>query len=340
MILCPARAAGSVSFLISVFGGGYILCSANSKKSRTPAVSIGLPVFNGETYLSQALDSLLGQTFPDFELIISDNASTDGTEQICREYQGKDPRIIYHRQSENKGAAANYNYVFQVSRARYFKWAAADDLCGPEMLEQCVTILDSHPDIVLCYPKTSIIDERGHVIRAYDDQWKLSSPEPTERFCSLLRQLQECNAVFGLIRSDVLTRTPLIGNYIHSDSCLLVELSLHGRFHELPERSFYRREHPEASSVDRSIDKQLEFFDPALLNKIVLQQWRRLWESLRSVWRVPIALQSRIALSGQLALFLVRRRRMFLKELVYAGRKLVRRTFLGVAPAGKERVER
>lgn len=213
-------------------------------------------------------------------------------------------------------------------------------MCGPEMLEQCVTILDSHPDVVLCYPKTSIIDEHGHVIRAYDDQWKLSSPEPTERFCSLLRKLRECNAVFGLIRSDVLARTPLIGNYISSDSCLLAELSLHGRFHELPERLFYRREHSEASSIDRSIDKQLEFFDPTLLNKIVLQQWRRLWERLRSVWRAPIPLQSRIMLTGRLAKYLVHRREIFTEELVYAIKKLSRRTFLDINPAGKKRGKR
>ena len=305
-----------------------------------PAVSIGLPVFNGEKYLPHALDTLLGQTFSDFELIISDNASTDRTEQICLEYQGRDSRIIYHRQNENKGAAVNYNSVFQLSRAKYFKWAAADDMCGPEMLEQCVSILDSHPDAVLCYPKTNIIDEYGHVIRSYDDQWELSSPEPAERFCILLRHLRECNAVFGLIRSDVLARTPLIGNYISSDSCLLAELSLHGRFHELPERLFYRREHPEASSVDRSIDKQLEFFDPTLSNKIVLQQWRRLWERLRSVWRVPIPLQSRIMITGRLAKYLVRRRVMYTKELVYAIKKLSRRTFLGITPASKERVKR
>lgn len=311
-------------------------------------MSIGLPIFNGETFLPPALDSLLEQTFSDFELIISDNASTDGTEQICREYRNKDPRIIYHRQTVNKGAAANYNYVFQVSRARYFKWAAADDLCGSRMLEQCVTILDTHPDIILCYPKTSIIDERGHVIRPYDDQWELTSPDPAKRFCSLLHQLRECNAIFGLIRSEVLVGTPLIGNYISSDSCLLAELSLYGKFHELPERLFYRREHPAASSVDRSIDKQLEFFDPTLLNKIVLDQWRRLWEKLRSIWRAPIPLQSRINLSGRLVLFLVRRRGMFFGELVYAVKKLVRRTFLGIAPArrsmrvpeGKERVKR
>ena len=310
--------------------------NANWEEALIPTVSIGLPVFNGEKYLSQALDSLLGQTFSDIEIIISDNASTDWTERICREYQSKDPRIIYRRQSENKGAAFNYNYVFHLSRARYFKWAAADDLCGPEMLEQCVTILDSHPDIVLCYPKTNIIDEHGQLIRAYDydDFWNLSSPEPIDRFWTTFSPLRECNAVFGLIRSYALARTALIGHYISSDSVLLAELSLHGRLHELPERLFYRREHPNASSADRSIDKQLEFFDPTLLNKIVLPQWRHLWEKLRSVWRAPIPLQSRINLSGRLALYLIRHSRWtYGPELRYGMKKLARRIFLGIAPA-------
>ena len=231
------------------------------------------------------------------------------------------------------GAALNYNYVFQKSKGRYFKWAAADDLCAPKMLEQSVAVLDAFPGIVLCFPKTNIIDQEGHLIKVYDDLWNLSNPEPTDRFCSLLYQQRECNAIFGLIRSEVLAKTPLIGNYISSDTCLLTELSLHGMFHELPDRLFYRRDHPHASSTDRSIDKQLEFFDPTLLNTIVLEQWRRRWENLRSVWRAPIRFDSKMTLSWQVVVFVVNRRQLFLAELIYAVKKLVRRTLWGIAPA-------
>lgn len=107
-----------------------------------PRVSIGLPVYNGQQYLRQALDSLLAQTFHTFEVIISDNASNDATPEICRDYAACDPRIRYVRHDVNRGAAWNFNYVFGLARGVYFKWHAHDDMLEPTFLEQCVTILD------------------------------------------------------------------------------------------------------------------------------------------------------------------------------------------------------
>jgi glycosyltransferase involved in cell wall biosynthesis len=92
--------------------------------SKIPRVSIGLPVFNGEKYLAEALDSILSQTYRDFKLIISDNASTDRTEQICREYAAKDRRIRYYRNEKNIGAPKNFNRVFELSSGKYFRWDA------------------------------------------------------------------------------------------------------------------------------------------------------------------------------------------------------------------------
>ena len=107
-------------------------------QSSTPKVSIGLPVYNGERYLREALDSILGQTFRDFELIICDNASTDETAAICADYAARDPRIRYHRQTHNIGATANFNHTFELARGAYFKWAAHDDVLAPTWLEKCV----------------------------------------------------------------------------------------------------------------------------------------------------------------------------------------------------------
>jgi glycosyltransferase involved in cell wall biosynthesis len=95
-----------------------------------PLVSVGLPVYNGERYLSRALDSILEQSLSDFELIISDNASSDTTEAICRDYARRDPRIRYVRQRENLGAPRNWNFVVHEARGRYFKWASASDYCA------------------------------------------------------------------------------------------------------------------------------------------------------------------------------------------------------------------
>src|SRR5262245_38883261 len=114
-----------------------------------PRVSIGLPVYNGERYLAETLNSMLAQTFEDFELIICDNASTDQTEQICRFYAGKDTRICYVRNATNLGAAKNYRRTFELSSGDYFRWANCDDLFAPESLACCVEILDWKPSVVL-----------------------------------------------------------------------------------------------------------------------------------------------------------------------------------------------
>jgi glycosyltransferase involved in cell wall biosynthesis len=98
-------------------------------------VSIGLPVYNGETYIREALDSLLTQTLDNFELIISDNASTDDTQAICAEYARRDPRIRYVRQNENQGVLANYQFVLNQARGQFFMWAAADDRWDKSWIE-------------------------------------------------------------------------------------------------------------------------------------------------------------------------------------------------------------
>src|SRR5687767_9303189 len=119
-----------------------------------PRVSIGLPVFNGESHLALALDSVLAQTFGDFELVISDNGSTDSTRQICEDYAKRDARIRYLRSDENRGAAWNYNRVFERSRGAFFKWMAHDDLIAPQYLERCVEALDRAPaTTVLAFPR-------------------------------------------------------------------------------------------------------------------------------------------------------------------------------------------
>ena len=146
-------------------------------------ISIGLPVYNGEDFLRATIDSILAQTFKNFELIISDNASTDSTEAICREYAAKDKRIHYYRNEHNLGAAPNYNRVFELSTGKYFKWAAHDDLYAPEYLEQCVKVLENNPSIVLCYSPVIFIDNQGKQLRkSASELLNLRSPKAQERF--------------------------------------------------------------------------------------------------------------------------------------------------------------
>jgi glycosyltransferase involved in cell wall biosynthesis len=259
--------------------------------SNRPRLSIGFPVYNGENFIRESLESLTKQTFTDFELIICDNASTDNTEAICREYASTDPRISYYRNSVNVGAADNYNRVFELAAAPYFKWAAHDDICEAEYLERCVAVLDKNPDVVLCYAKTKILDRFGKHVRNYEDGYnKLISRKPSQRFKEFHRIGGHCNPVFGVIRSEVLAKTPLIGKYPGSDRVLLGELALWGQFYEVPAYLFGRRMHAETSLGANQTDAEVAgWFDPKKSAKIAFPRWRRLEEYIKSISRVDIA---------------------------------------------------
>ncbi len=213
-----------------------------------PRVSIGLPVYNGERFLQQALDSLLAQTYADFELIISDNASTDGTEAICRAYAGKDRRVRYYRNTKNLGVGRNFNLVFELSRGEYFKWASADDLCRPEHVTRCIDVLDNDDTVVLSYPRARFIDENGRLLEIDDPGWDLRSERAHERLRYALLAGHWINAHYGLIRADALAGTRLMPSYPGGDHRLIAELTLKGKFVEIPEYLFFRRFHPGASS--------------------------------------------------------------------------------------------
>lgn len=280
-----------------------------------PELSIGIPVYNGAQYLPLALDSILAQTYRNFEVVISDNASTDNTEAVCRAYAQRDKRILYFRQKENTGAAQNFSRTFQLSSGRFFKWAAADDVCLPAYFEQCVKELTQNDSAVLCYARTKIIDGAGTFVKDYDDGIHLDSHSACLRFRELLNRLGECNAVFGIIRSDVLARTRLIGNYIGSDICLLLELSLYGRFLELPQRLFLRRDHPGSSSADKSNGNQLQFFDPKRKGELTFPFWRRYAENLSTILRTPISWEQKRQLLRILAMNFVQSRKHLVRDI-------------------------
>jgi len=264
--------------------------------NRAPQVSIGLPVFNGEQLLRDAVDSLLGQTYSDFELIISDNGSTDGTEAICRSYAAKDRRIRYYRNEQNRGAVWNYNRVFELSRAEYFKWAAHDDICGSNYIDLCVEVLDRDPSVVLCYAETMLIDGHGQVMRPYIDRCNSShSPVPHERFRDLIQNLGLSNPMYGVLRARTLRMTPVIGNYIGSDMVLLAELALLGRFHRIPEYLFFRRDHPQKSDrANPSLEQLALWYTPENRGNFAqLRNSRLFFEYLASITRARVGVSQK-----------------------------------------------
>lgn len=254
---------------------------------RTPRVSLGVPVYNGERHLAAALDALLAQTYRDFELIISDNGSTDGTEAIAREYAARDERIRYYRNERNLGGSRNHQRVFDLARGELFRWSAADDLCAPETVALCVEALDARPDAVLAYPKTGLIDDNGQMLEDYEDGLYLESRSASERFVQLYEHLRRCVPFYGVIRSSVLRRTGGVRHYVASDVVLLAELTLHGTFVQLPARLFYRRMHPTASSAMDLVGLK-RFYNPGHEHRVFMMEWRHLWELWQVLVRAPI----------------------------------------------------
>jgi glycosyltransferase involved in cell wall biosynthesis len=260
-----------------------------------PRLTIGLPVYNGEEFLPDALDSLLAQTFADFRLVISDNASTDATPEICRTYVSRDARITYDRLPENRGVAWNFNHVVRCADTPYFKWATHDDRCAPVFLARCIEVLDRDPGIVLCYTKSYIIDRQGQVIAEYLNRIAATAATPYERFRDVLTKLSLCHMQFGVLRLDVLRQTGLHGPYPTSDRVLLAELALRGRFHEIDAPLFLRRDHgARPARASRSRADLAAFFDPARGGGILSLRSRRFIHHLATIARAPIALDQKL----------------------------------------------
>ncbi|HKP97787.1 MAG TPA: glycosyltransferase [Fibrobacteria bacterium] len=247
--------------------------------SRAPLLSIGLPVYNAEKYLSQTLENLLSQTFRDFELVVSDNASTDSTESICRGFCSRDRRVKYHRNARNLGAAPNFNRAFELAVGKYFKFAAYDDLHEPDYLRKCIDLLEANPGAVLCQSKVVDIDSEGKVIRHFDVDLRTSSPDPVERFRYMVCINHSCFHVLGVVRRAALEKTPVMGGYVGSDRVLLAMLAMMGPFEEVPEPLFLHREHNERSTrAYPDLRRRTEWFDSTKGNVLALPALRLLKE--------------------------------------------------------------
>lgn len=209
-----------------------------------PRLSVGLPVYNGANYLAESFDALLGQSFEDFELIVSDNASTDDTAEICRQYEKQDSRVRYFRQERNVGLAPNHNFTVDQARGELFKWASNDDLYGRDLLKLCVEALDEHPQVVLAHSWTAMIDGAGNVTKADKYPLNTASPSAPERFRSMLFD-DGGDDDGGVIRTDVLRRVSRKDSYHHADRTVITEIGLHGPFYQVPDWLYFRRDHPE-----------------------------------------------------------------------------------------------
>lgn len=293
-----------------------------SSPSSPPIVSLGIPVRNGEKFLKTTLDSIAAQTFQDYEVVISDNGSTDATAEICKRYAAADPRVRYSRVEENNGAAWNFCHVALEARGKYFKWVAHDDPIRPEYLEKCVEVLDARPEVVVCFTEQVDIDEAGnplpsryhsHIPRGS----RAAAPDPSNRFRRMIKLDYRCEEVFGLIRMDILRKTKLIEPYTDSDRTLLVELCLYGPFFMVPEELFLHRIHKASSTeVFEDWQERAVWFDPKTAGKKSFPFWRQFREYFFFIFRISMPLKDRGMCLFWLAYWLYSFRRFLTKELV------------------------
>lgn len=234
---------------------------------------------NGENFLPETLDCLLKQTYEDFVLIISDNASTDRTFEICNDYASSDRRIRCHLQERNIGAGPNHNYVVQVSDTPLFKLAAHDDLYAPTYLERCIEILERDPDVALAHSDSILINNDGVPYPFDDARQKYVDPhsgqelprEPVdvaesassnERFHEVLHRILWCTDMYGVMRRAQLDQTSLFKSYYGSDKVFLAEMALLGKFYHVREKLFMKRYHSDMSA-SMTAEERITFMDTA-----------------------------------------------------------------------------
>lgn len=291
----------------------------------SPTVTIGMPVYNGEATIASAIEALLSQTFPDFELIVGDNASTDSTVEIASQFARSDSRIRIVRREINLGANANYSMLVHEARGRYFKWASSNDWCAPTFLERCIEGLDARPDVVVAYPQTRLYAASFDDATDYEDDLDLQQDDPTARFWLVRSRMRLNNAMNGLIRLSALHRTPLIPSYHTADVVLMGRLALLGKFIKVPEYLFYRRMSPETATGLRSRRGRALHFHPNGGPGELFQSWRNHFGWSGALLLAPIAASGKLRSFPWILRTWYWDRRALMNDFLEAGRWLAHR---------------
>jgi polysaccharide pyruvyl transferase WcaK-like protein/glycosyltransferase involved in cell wall biosynthesis len=275
-----------------------------------PTLTVGLPVHNGERFLAEALDDLLAQTLTDLEVVISDNASTDGTPRIARAYAERDPRVRYLRQERNLGAAGNHDAVLAAARGRYFAWGSDDDRYAPTLYERCVAALEADPGLVLAHAHAAFIGEDGSVVAPAPYLLDTSSPDPARRLRSLLHG-SGGNDFYGVARTEVFRAIGPLGSFHNADRVHVTAFALRGRFHQVPEVLYLRRDHPGRGERLPGLRARCAGLDPRRANRLRHPIARLLIEYvaayLRLIRHAPLSLRDRGRCLGALGGWLLSR---------------------------------
>jgi glycosyltransferase involved in cell wall biosynthesis len=259
----------------------------------TPKISIGMPTYNSAATIGASIQSLLEQSFGDFELIVSDNTSTDSTRDVVEDLVRQDSRIRYVRQPENVGANRNYSYVARAAQGKYFKWAASSDWCAPTFLEKCFSALEQNDDAVVAAPRTRLFVDNLQTATEYMYDIEILDSSPMLRLVRLTSTLRLNNAVNGLIRMDALCRTRMIDPFYHADIVLMGHLAMLGKIIRIDEFLYYRRmEVSTATALQDPIAWRKHHY-PRMSARVLFQAWKQRFGWMRAWIATPMSLTQR-----------------------------------------------
>jgi glycosyltransferase involved in cell wall biosynthesis len=260
--------------------------AASQTQAEQPLVSIGLPVYNGGDFLAKAIDSLLGQTYRGIELVISDNASNDGSSELCAAVAARDPRVKYSRLADNIGGVNNHNRVRELARGSFFMFGSSDDIWQPTYVERCAEILIADPRVAVAYTLNSLMDEHGAPKGQVKPFYALDTDDVTNRFRQLVQTDSPIEPFYGLIRKTALDATAKLILHPGFDRFMLLELGLLGRFRQVPEPLYVRRLHSNQSvNAYRSLRQRYRWVSPAARNRRFVWPY---WEYAANFARVAI----------------------------------------------------
>lgn len=301
------------------------------RRNPVPRVSIGLPVYNAGGFLEPALASVSSQTHEDFEFIISDNASTDGTSELCREFAASDSRVRYYRNQVNLGAVVNHNRLVSRARGEYFKWCGHDDLIEPTFIERCVAVLDADRErrYALCFTRLDSIDEAGNPAGGSVQSPVFDHASPHVRLRSFWRAPRAHQTIYAVVRRDLLMSTALLAPYYGSDRQTLIELALLGGFARVDETLFHHREHLNRSQYVEDKQEWMTAADES--GSMDLGYWRRIAFVLGMLGRDYLSAADRARLAVEFARYGTRRIPHWVPQLGRESARLVLYGLRGLA---------
>ncbi len=247
-----------------------------------PLVTLAVPVYNCQDFIRQCVDSLLAQTFTDFELLISDNASTDGTAAICESYAQADPRVRVMKNSRNLGINYNFNRLWKETRGKYVMCTSARDYRPTDCLARYVAVLEAEENTVLCYGQTTCIDDDGRQYGFIKEGLETRGLPPELRLKKIVTEMARGDVLYGLMRTESLRGTRALQDVYGNDHVLMAELSFFGGFAHLAHPGLVRREPPTGRGIQQVMNAMKP--DIAVIHRR-LPWWMMLWEYTKAVRR-------------------------------------------------------